>query len=219
MKIFLDARLLLASWTVCLAVGGCTLAQSDVDGWLELGLARAAAKEWGAAIQAYDRAIELEPDHVKAHHNLANVYFRKGDFEPAAANYGRALELDPDYMLAAFHLGWTLRQLHRAGPAQETFERCLKIQADTPRKQRTRVDCIFGLGSIRHRAGDYVSSAAMMEQVLQFHPSHYEARYYLGMAYRQLGRRDEALAQLEIHGKMLSRRHEAMEALEPPMDP
>ena len=43
----------------------------------------------------------------------------------------------------------------------------------------------------------------MMEQVLRVHRGHPEARYYLGMAYRQLGRIDEAEQQLEIHRQML----------------
>ena len=41
-----------------------------------------------------------------------------------------------------------------------------------------------------------------MEQMIAANGSHIEARYYLGMAYRRLGRIDEAREQLEIHRRM-----------------
>ena len=178
------------------------------DTWLKLGISHSALRNWDGAIEAYRRLIEIDPEHTKAHHNLGNVHFRRGDLENAAIEYGKALELDPDYMLAAFHHGWMLRQLGRAEEAEQSFRLCLDLPADDPQALRTRVDCLFGLGSIRHRAGDYESSAQMMEQVLSVHRGHPEARYYLGMAYRQLGRIDEAERQLEIHRRMLSARRE-----------
>jgi tetratricopeptide (TPR) repeat protein len=187
--------------------------------WLKLGIAYAGLERWDAAIEAYGRLIDLDPAHAKAHHNLGNVYFRRGDFEPAAAAYGKSLELDPDYLLAAFHLGWTLRQLGRSTEAEQAFDRCLEIGGDDARAQRTKVDCTFGLGSIRHRARDYEASARMMEQVLAVHPGHPEARYYLGMAYRQTGRLQEAANQLEIHRRMLSAKRQPLPQFDDTAEP
>jgi len=184
------------------------LRPEHVDTWLKLGVSRSALGDWDGAIAAYRRLIEIDPGHAKAHHNLGNVHFRRGDLDNAAVEYGKALELDPDYMLAAFHHGWMLRQLGRSEEAEQSFRRCLELPADDPQAMRTRVDCLFGLGAIRHRAADYESSAQMMEQVLSVHRGHPEARYYLGMAYRQLGRVEEAEQQLEIHRRMLSARRE-----------
>ncbi len=187
--------------------------------WLKLGIARSALEEWEAAIEAYSRVIELDPGHAKAHHNLGNVHFRRGQFVPAEAAYGRSRELEPDYLLAAFHHGWTLRQLGRAEDAERAFRSCLELGGDDPRSRSTRIDCTFGLASIRHRAGDYAASAGMMEQVLSVHRGHPEARYYLGMAYRQLGRLEEAAQQLEIHRRMLSARRQAPPQFDEPTDP
>lgn len=186
------------------------LRPKHTDTWLKLGIAHAALENWEAAIADYGRLIEIDPQNAKAHHNLGNVYFRRGDFDAAAREYGRSLEIDPSYLLAAFHHGWTLRQIGRSEEAERAFRQCLDIPGDDARDRRTHVDCLFGLGSIRHRAGDYAASAKMMEQVLAVHRGHPEARYYLGMAYRQLGRLEEAERQLEIHRQMLSaRRHAA----------
>ena len=185
-----------------------------VETWLKLGVAHGALEHWDQAIEAYRKALEIDPTHAKSQHNLGNVYFRRGDLPAAAAAYGRALELDPHYALAAFHWGWTLRQLGRSEEAERAFRACLDEPVEGPSDERNRADCLFGLGSIRHRAGDYAASASMMEQVLKVYPGHPEARHYLGMAYRQLGRIADAERELGIHEQML-RQHRAAGTMAP----
>lgn len=174
--------------------------------WLKLASARSHLKQWDAAIAAYRKAIELDPS-ATTYNNLANIYFRRGDYDTAAEFYGRALAVDPNYLLARFHHGWCLRQLNRAAEAEAAFSSCLGIAPQNDRERQTLLDCLFGLGSMRHRAGDYETSARMMEQVLAVHPAHPEARYYLGMAYRQLGRVEDARVQLEMHAQFMRSRH------------
>ena len=41
-----------------------------------------------------------------------------------------------------------------------SFARCLQVEPQSDRDRQTLVDCLFGLGSMRHRAGDYVASRA-----------------------------------------------------------
>ncbi len=178
----------------------------EPEHWIKLGLARAQLKQWDEAVAAYERALSLDPA-ARTYNNLANIYFRRGNYDKAAAIYGQALALDPDYLLARFHRGWCLRQLQRAPEAEEAFRLCLEGRPQSDRERATQVDCRFGLGSMRHRAGDYEASARAMEQVLAVHPAHPEARYYLGIAYRQLGRHDEARRQLEIHAQAMRSRH------------
>ena len=188
----------------------------QAEHWLNLGRARSALQQWEPAIEAYGKALELEPA-AKTYNNLANVYFRRGDYESAAGYYGRAVEADPDYLLAAFHHGWCLRELQRPEEAEAAFSHCMEIAPRNDRERQTRVDCLFGFGSTRHRAGDYEAAARAMEQVVTVHPGHLEARYYLGMAYRQLGRMDDARAQLEIHSRIMkeNRKEPPIEKLDP----
>ncbi len=182
--------------------------------WLELASSHSQLKEWDAAIAAYRHALELDPA-ATTYNNLANIYFRRGDYDSAAELYGQALAVEPSYLLARFHHGWCLRQLNRPAEAEAAFGSCLGITPANDRERQMQLDCLFGLGSLRHRAGDYESSARAMEQVLAVHPSHPEARYYLGMAYRQLGRLEDARVQLEIHARFMRSRQPAS-AIEKP---
>lgn len=214
------SRLAPAAGVALLLIATATgVAQEDAGAWFELAVERSAAEDWNGAIEAYGKVIAIEPSNARARHNLGNARFRKGDFAAAAEAYRRALELDSEYALAAFHLGWTLRQLNRADEAEAAFGRCLELTGERPEAAGTRMDCLFGLGSLRQRAGDYTASAEMMEQVLAVHPAHIEARYYLAMAYRKLGRLEEARQQLAIHGKMLTARREALGPGDGPHEP
>ena len=171
--------------------------------WLQLGMARSRLGDWDSAIEAYLRLIELEPENPKAPNNLANVHFRRGDHAEAARWYARALELDPDYLLAAFHYGWMLRELNRPDEAERWFAHCSEIESSNDRERKTRLDCLYYFGAQRFRARDYAEAAPIMERVLKMFPSHPEARYYLGMSYRQLGRAEEAEEQFEMHHRIL----------------
>ncbi len=56
-------------------------------------------------IQAYERAIELDPSSAGALVNLGTVYFHLRKWDEAENFYRRALTADPEYALAYFNLG------------------------------------------------------------------------------------------------------------------
>jgi tetratricopeptide (TPR) repeat protein len=181
-----------------------TLDPDNTETLLKLGIARSAAQDGPGAMEAYDELLRLDPDHPAALNNTANVYFRQGDHEQAAVYYARAVAARPDYVVALYHYGWVLRQLDRPAEAERLFERCIASPSESPRDQQTQLDCHFYVGALRYRAEDYATAAGIMEEVLSSSPAHPEARYYLGMSYRGLGRLGEALKQLEIHEQLLS---------------
>ncbi len=178
------------------------LRPDEVDAWFRLGLARSATDEGDAAIAAYRRVAEMDPRHTKALNNLGNVLFRRDHYEEALIWYERALEIEPGYMYARYHQGWVLRHYNRNEEAEAAFRHCFGLTPQSSREQSTRLDCLFFAGTLRFRAEDYEAAAEAMEQMLAATGSHIEARYYLGMAYRRLGRIDEAREQLEIHRRM-----------------
>ncbi len=80
--------------------------------------------ELDAAIEAYLRAIELEPSMRLAYNNLGSCYSRRGDEEKAIEMYRKAIELFPDsvgvaYSNLASHLG-------DQGNYEEAIEICRK---------------------------------------------------------------------------------------------
>lgn len=192
------------------------LRPDGIEAWFRLGLARSANDEADAAIAAYRRAADLDANHAQARNNLGNVLFRRGDYEEALVWYDRALAIRPDYIVALYHRGWVLRHFNRNEDAEEAFNRCLGSTAGGGRERSTQLDCLFFAGTLRFRAEDYTGAAAAMTRLLESNPGHIEAHYYLGMAYRHLGRIEEARKQLEIHRRMTRavRRDEPIEKVD-----
>ena len=55
-------------------------------------------------MEAYQKAIELNPDYAQAYNNLGTVFADLEQFEDAIAAYERALEIDPNFQAAQDNL-------------------------------------------------------------------------------------------------------------------
>ena len=54
-----------------------------------------ASKEYGLAIQEYNKALVINPDYAEAHRNLARVYYVQKKYLKAAKHYKKLTSLDP----------------------------------------------------------------------------------------------------------------------------
>ena len=63
--------------------------------WNNLGLAHAADRRFLAAISAYTKALELDPDNTAALSNRGTAHAALGDLIPALADHSKVVELDP----------------------------------------------------------------------------------------------------------------------------
>jgi tetratricopeptide (TPR) repeat protein len=54
-----------------------------------------AAREFGLAVQEFQKALALNPDFPQAHRNLARVYYLQKKYSQAAKHYERLTELNP----------------------------------------------------------------------------------------------------------------------------
>lgn len=79
------------------------------------------------AMAAYQRVLELEPDHAAAHINLGTLYYNRQDYAAAEQHYRRAIQIDPRYALAHFDLGNVLDETGRVAEAIETYLTALRL--------------------------------------------------------------------------------------------
>ena len=63
--------------------------------WHNMGVALAETDDCRAALDAFDRALQLRPDYLHAHANRGGALQSLGRHADAAAAYGEALKLDP----------------------------------------------------------------------------------------------------------------------------
>jgi len=79
------------------------------------------------AIEAYQRVLQIEPDHAAAHINLGTVYYNRQEYAASEFHYRRAVEIDPRYALAYFDLGNVLDETGRVQEAIEAYRNALHL--------------------------------------------------------------------------------------------
>ena len=67
------------------------------------------------AIEAYQKAIELDPDDAEAYFNLGVAYRNQGKLDESIQAYKRAIELDPDYVEVYNNLDEAIDAFKEAG--------------------------------------------------------------------------------------------------------
>ncbi|HEY6213740.1 MAG TPA: tetratricopeptide repeat protein, partial [Vicinamibacterales bacterium] len=118
----------------------------DADAWYDLACDLELSST-EAARTAYERAIELDPNHADARVNLGRLLHEDGAPAAAEEQYRRALAADPEHETAVFNLGVALEDLGRLRDAREAYERALELDPDN-------ADAHYNLAGILERRGD-----------------------------------------------------------------
>ena len=79
------------------------------------------------AISAYERVLELDPQHAAAHINLGTLRYNRQEYQLAEKHYREAIEIDPRYALAYFDLGNVLDETSRVTEAIQAYHTALQL--------------------------------------------------------------------------------------------
>jgi tetratricopeptide (TPR) repeat protein len=100
----------------------------EAEAWFQRGLA---LEETGApaeqAIEAYEKALELNPEAAGVLVNLGTIFYRLRQFPEAEKRYLEAIAVDPGYPLAEFNLGNLCDEQGRLDEALEHYRRALAL--------------------------------------------------------------------------------------------
>lgn len=97
----------------------------NARGYLNLGKEYARQERYDDAIQAYRRAIELEPGLDEAYSALGAAYFDKKEFNSALPWMQKRVAIAPDDSLRLFDLGNVYFQLNRYDDAIASYQKAI----------------------------------------------------------------------------------------------
>jgi len=107
--------------------------ERTAEGWFQQGLRYDSnAETYPLALEAYQKAVELDPDFSDAYVNMGNVYYLQELFVDADRCYRLAIACDPDHAKAYFNLGNTLDELHCTQEAVGCFQKSLERDPNFP---------------------------------------------------------------------------------------
>lgn len=150
--------------------------------WFQRGLE---IEESGApveqAIEAYDKALQLNPGAAGAMVNLGTIRYRQRKFAEAERHYADAIAADPTYPLAEFNLGNLYDEQGKLAEAAAHYRRALELNPGY-------ADAHFNLALVCERVGEALQAVQHWKRYLQIDKSGQWAE----IARRQLDRLREA---------------------------
>lgn len=144
-----------------------------------------------SAEPAYRNATRLQGSQWIWPHLLGALYQQTGRFEEAADRLAAAVRLRPEDRAAALRLADVLLELNRLADARDHYTALLPVFPAAAAR---------GLGEVALRERRYREAVEQLSNALERAPQAGAVRYSLAMAYRGLGRLDDARAQLERRG-------------------
>lgn len=122
-------------------------APKDPTGWTNLGSILVAQKRFTEALEAYDKALRLDPDDLDAWLGKAAAHWTR-NVDGAIAAYREAVRCDPGRADAWMYLGRLLQRKSAYDEARRAFERALSV---SPRDWTGRRDTQKRLRLTRQR--------------------------------------------------------------------
>lgn len=156
---------------------------------VELGLVCAANELWEEAAVAFDAALTLRPGDRQSRLYKARALRETGDYPAARIELDAIVKADPSFPAALHRLGNAYLEEGEFTAGEAVFQRLVNL---APHVSVGHV----GVGSARLSTQRYAEAAAALEQAVALDPSDRHARHLLGLAYRGLGRREEARREL-----------------------
>lgn len=126
------------------------------DEWYDLGCDFESSSP-KVALEAYQRAVELDPEHADAHVNLGCLLHEAGRIEEALHHYEKALEAHPEHPAAGYNLGVVLEDMGRADEAIEAYRKAISSNP-------TLADAYFNLSMLYEKSNERAAALRLLQR-------------------------------------------------------
>lgn len=164
---------------------GIALYPGNASFQLYLGNLYSFMDEWAQARARYTAALDVNPNLLQAHTNLAAVCRAQGELDAATQHAQRALETDPSSADAHACVAANEGAKGNLDAALASFERALELNA-------SHVVSYRGKGNVLLRFGLRAGAIECFETALAMEPDSPETLRDLGFVYLELGKYREA---------------------------
>ncbi|HZQ70767.1 MAG TPA: FG-GAP-like repeat-containing protein [Terriglobales bacterium] len=155
--------------------------------WNNLGIVATREQRFEDAVQHFQRALELNPEHLIALDNLGNAYRELKQWDKAQQVLERAVSVAPEDPEANYNLGMVLAQKNDTARAEEFLKKSLQFRPDYP-------EALNNLGILYLRTERVDEAVALFEKCIQVQPGFDKSYLSLARVYAIQGDRDKARA-------------------------
>jgi tetratricopeptide (TPR) repeat protein len=143
--------------------------------------------EFEKAIEAYKKAIKIDPDSDGAHHNIGLAYDNLGKFEKAIEAYKKAIKINPNNDGAYFGMGLAYYNLDKFEEAIEAHKKAIEINPNGG------LVAYHYMGLAYYMLNKFKEAIEAYKKSIEINPNSAMAYHYMGLAYYMLNKFKEAI--------------------------
>jgi tetratricopeptide (TPR) repeat protein len=141
------------------------IAERGADEWLATALACESGSGTRAeAINAYERALQVDPRKIDAFLNCGTLYYEGGDLEKASEYFQRAIALDAENALAHFNLGSVLDEIGKVEDARQHLRIAIRLRPSYP-------DAHYNLAFVCEKLGAFSEAREHWQAYVRLDPA------------------------------------------------
>ena len=139
--------------------------ERSVEDWLQMAEEFEEDREtWAEAIDAYEQALRLDPQRVKALVNSGTLLYDQGELARAVEFFRRAVALEPANALAQFNLGSVLEEIGELEAARNHLRRAVSLDPSYS-------DAHYNLAFVCERLGAHGEARRHWQRYVELDPS------------------------------------------------
>lgn len=165
---------------------------SEARDQCRLGNLYASSGIYEYAVQAYKRAIQIDPSYVIAHHNLGVAYYKMGLFDEAISEFNLAIKMRPDIPLFHYALGLVLKDDRKFEESIESFSKAIELD-------QNYLDAYYRRGCAYFYIDELQKAEADLQEVSKRDVKFHNVLYNLGIIYFSMKRWEESRSAFSKH--------------------
>jgi len=160
--------------------------------WFAKGRTYFGRFEYDKAIEAYGKALEIQPEYVAAYNNRGSTYYYrslKGDYNRAIKDLDKAIALNPGYH-------WIYNTYNNRGAtylAMGDYDRAIKDLDKAIALNPGYHAAYCHRGFAYYRRGEFSRAIKDLDKAIALNPEYARAYYRRGLAYYQKGNAQQAM--------------------------
>ena len=187
-------NVVLLCWLTLAVTAERALCQGQADQYAAQGDKYFKAGDYSKAIEAYGKAVALDPSRGLTYYGLALCYHQQENWQAAVDNWEKARPLllpEAAMLLIMANDYWHLKQYDNA---LKILRDGIALRPDPPVLAMFH----YWTGVIDNELGQSAKAAAQLEKALRMKPNDPDFNFELGSAYYNLQRYSEAIAPLQL---------------------
>jgi Flp pilus assembly protein TadD len=143
-------------------------------------------QKYNEAIQAYDKAIEIDPQKADAWYSKGNALKAQSKYDEAIKAYDKTIQLNPNYANAWYNKANTLKAQSKYDEAIKAYDRVIEINPQY-------VSAWINKGVALDDLGKYDEAVQAYNKAIEIKPQDADAWYNKGRALFNEGKYDETI--------------------------